>query len=97
MFVACRTIKVDGKNIYPGEEVPGFKSWPLVSQRANLNLGWIKEEIEAVTEDAPPPETETVLETAASKPKPKKQSKKPAKKSKKAPAKEPSEPLQPQE
>lgn len=27
----------------PGDEVPDFKEWPYVCQKAHLNLGWVED------------------------------------------------------
>jgi len=102
VFVACRVIKVDGKEVKPGEEVPGFTSWNEVAKRANLNLGWVKEVSESILPIDPPPpaitEPETILSTEPAKEKAKPKAKKAQSKRKPARAKKPEvAPLQPQE
>lgn len=46
MFVALRSLKVDGRTVAPGEPVPEAAAWQESVRRAHLNLGWIKEDQE---------------------------------------------------
>lgn len=43
MFVACVPLKVAGRRVKPGEEVPEADGWRETVKRAHLNLGWIEE------------------------------------------------------
>jgi hypothetical protein len=78
MFVACVVLKVEGRQVKPGEPVPEAYRWQESVRRAHINLGWIKEdgELSATTTANPFAGAAATDGTASVKPKAAKRSKK---------------------